>query len=153
MKVSTFSCLLLLASSVSAWTVPEKSLKVPTSMISKPPANAPFDPLHLAAAGGPRHVPKDNGLKALVLSSAALGTPTMASAATVFTPNAIPSALAAYGHYISLLGILACLMIERLTIKPNMSEKEEDLVALADTGLYVNFILYLSRGCLGLLLF
>jgi len=61
--------------------------------------------------------------------------PEAASAATAFTSNAVPSALAAYGHYFSLLGILGCIMTERLTIKPNMTPEEEDLIAGADIGL------------------
>jgi len=62
-------------------------------------------------------------------------TPEVASAATAFTNNAVPSALAAYGHYLALIGILGCIMVERLTIKPNMTSEEEDLIAGADIGL------------------
>lgn len=61
--------------------------------------------------------------------------PEAAYAATAFTSNAVPSALAAYGHYIALLGILGCIMVERLTIKPDMSPEEEDFIAAADIGL------------------
>lgn len=53
---------------------------------------------------------------ALVSSLPIVFTPHAASAATAFTSNAIPSALAAYGHYISLLGILGCIMV-RVTNK------------------------------------
>jgi hypothetical protein len=136
MKTSALSSLLLV-SQVSAWTprVPQKTLRVPTS-VSKGPTTS-FDPLDLGENTSLLATPKESDIKAVVLSSIALGTPTFASAATAFAPNAVPSALAAFGHYISMLGILACIMIERLTIKPNMTEKEEDLVAFADTGLGV----------------
>jgi uncharacterized membrane protein len=151
MKVSTFPTFLLI-SSASAWTprVPDNSLKVPSSFVSKQPAVSSFDPLDLGEQ--PSNLPStlndSSDLKAFFLSSVALGTPTIASATTAFAPNAIPSAIAAYGHYLSLLGILACIMIERLTIKPNMTEKEEDLVALADIGLGLWGVLIAYTGYL-----
>ncbi len=70
-----------------------------------------------------------------IASAALVVTPEMAHAATAFTNNAVPSALVAYGHYFSLLGVLGCIMTERLTIKPSMTPDEEDLVAGADIGL------------------
>ena len=90
----------------------------------------------------------DSDIKALALAALAIGTPASASAATAFTPNAIPSALAAYGHYAALLGLLGCVMIERLTIKPNMSEDEENLLAITDIvfgfwGLLITYTGYL----------
>ncbi|KAL7442381.1 hypothetical protein ACHAXM_008378 [Skeletonema potamos] len=66
-----------------------------------------------------------------------IANPSVASAATSGAPNAFGSALAAYGHYISLIGVLGCIMAERLTIKPNMSPEEEDFIAAADIGLGV----------------
>lgn len=87
---------------------------------------------------------------ASTLASSALivSTPTMANAATAFTNNAVPSALVAYGHYFSLLGILGCIMTERLTIKPNMTPDEEDLVAGADIGLGLFGVLIAYTGYL-----
>mmetsp|Transcript_23383 Transcript_23383/g.32763 ORF Transcript_23383/g.32763 Transcript_23383/m.32763 type:complete len:234 (-) Transcript_23383:93-794(-) len=108
-----------------------------------------FDPLDLNEDSKFSTTRKEtSGMNALLLSSIVLGTPSTAFAATAFAPNAIPSALASYGHYASLLGILACIMIERLTIKPNMTEKEEDLVAFADTGLGVWGVLIAYTGYL-----
>jgi len=77
--------------------------------------------------------------EAIFLASALpiIAHPSVASAATSGAPNAVGSALAAYGHYISLIGILGCIMAERLTIKPNMSPEEEDFIAAADIGLGV----------------
>ena len=98
-----------------------------------------FDPLQLANQDATTKPPinevepkMDSEIKALAMAALAIGTPASASAATAFAPNAIPAALAAYGHYISLFGLLGCVLIERLTIKPNMSEKEEDFVAATD---------------------
>lgn len=87
-------------------------------------------------------------IKALALAALAIGTPVSASAATAFTSNAVPSALAAYGHYVSLMGMLACVMIERLTIKPNMTEKEEDFLAAADIAFGVWGLLITYTGYL-----
>jgi putative membrane protein len=114
------------------------SLKVPTS-VSKQPS---FDPFNLASEDGVNAPFKPSPL--LVSSAALLATPSIASAATVSAPSAVASALAAYGHYISLIGLVVCLMVERLTIKPNMSDEEEDLIAIADTlyGLFAVFITY-----------
>ena len=46
--------------------------------------------------------------------------------------NAVPSAFAAYGHYLALLLGTASLTAERLTIKPAMSVQEENVMAIAD---------------------
>lgn len=128
--VILISLLILPASAWSPKTLP-KSLKVPPSTTKD---SAPlFDPLHFDEQSSPI-VAREFDAKALLLSASALGTPTIASAATAFTPNAVPAAFFAYGHYLSLLGIVACVVIERLTIKPNMTAEEEDLVALADIG-------------------
>ncbi|GAX10425.1 hypothetical protein FisN_21Lh125 [Fistulifera solaris] len=85
-----------------------------------------FDPLNMTNE-------KSVNAKAILVSSVALlGAPMASSAATAFAPAAIPSALAAYGHFVSILGMLGCVMIERMTIKPGMSGDDEDLVAAAD---------------------
>jgi len=67
------------------------------------------------------------GASALVVSS----TPGVASAATAAT-DALPSAFAAYAHYLSLLLMTASIVTERLTVKPAMSIKEEKLLGYAD---------------------
>jgi putative membrane protein len=60
--------------------------------------------------------------------------PEVASAATAFAPDSVPTALVAYGHFVSLAGVVATLVAERLTIKPNMTPEEEDFLAAADIG-------------------
>ncbi len=57
-------------------------------------------------------------------------TPEMAMAAT--SSSAVPSALAAYGHYLSILIVVASIMTERLTVKPAMTIEEEKLLSTAD---------------------
>lgn len=135
MRVLKFTTLFLLASAAafgpqSARTHTETSLSAKRSIQQ-------YDPLQLddkpaLSMEGPNKM--ETGIKALGIAALAIGTPVYASAATTFNTDAIPSALAAYGHYTSLLGLLACLMIERLTIKPNMSEKEENLLVITDTA-------------------
>lgn len=147
MRAFVISCLFLVLQ-VSAWTPlkPQSPVSLPTLTSKEPASN--FDPFHLGESSSLLESPTRSDIQAMALASLALGTPTFASAATAFSPNAVPAALAAYGHYLSLLGILACIMIERLTIKPNMSEKEEDLVAFADTGLGVWGVLIAYTGYL-----
>ena len=122
-----------LVAAAAAWAPqPKTSFSVKSSTSSAPKS---FDPLNLSDET--TNVQKRVRPEAVLLTSALpiIANPSVASAATAGAPNSIPSALAAYGHYISLIGILACIMVERLTIKPNMSEKEEDLIAGADIGL------------------
>lgn len=94
---------------------------------------APFDPLDMASTELQSPQKSSNSqLPALWIGTAALAlatTPTVASAAV---GDAIPSAFAAYVHYLSLLLITASVMTERLTVKPNMSIDEEKLLGYAD---------------------
>ena len=91
--------------------------------------------------------PFDGRRAALIATAAslsALATPELASAATANAPNAVGSALVGYGHYLSMIGLTGCLFAERLTIKPNMSDDSEDLIAVADIlyGLFGALIAY-----------
>ena len=52
-----------------------------------------------------------------------------AAPAEAAAPNAIPSALAAYGHYLGLVLVALCLATERLTIKAGMSAEAAFIVA------------------------
>ena len=100
----------------------------------------------------------------LLASAAAIMDPTVASAVSI--PEAIPSidsfaasssmvlsgafpaSLAAYGHYISILGMTGCIVAERFTIKPGMSEDEEQQLFLMDTAYGVFGVLMLYTGYL-----
>lgn len=93
-----------------------------------------FDPLNILTM---RSAPEtkvvadwDVPSRAFLLGAVAMiGTPEMAMAAA---PDAIPSALAAYGHYLSIIVIVASIMTERLTVRANMSIDEEKLLGTAD---------------------
>mmetsp|Transcript_666 Transcript_666/g.1976 ORF Transcript_666/g.1976 Transcript_666/m.1976 type:complete len:294 (+) Transcript_666:1223-2104(+) len=79
---------------------------------------------------------RNNGYGVIALTAAASlalfsSEPAMAAAPAV--ANAVPSALAAYGHYLALLGMVAALVTERLLIKNDMSENDFDLVTTADS--------------------
>ena len=129
--------LLSLFAAVTAWAPqPRKTIK--SSLASFSEKNS-FDPLNFNDHDTSNAILKTSPLRpeAVFLASALpiIANPSVASAATAGAPNTVGSALAAYGHYISLIGILGCIMAERLTIKPNMTEEEEDFIAAADIGL------------------
>lgn len=137
--------LLSLFAAATAWAPqPRKTVSIKSSSINFAPQT--FDPLNLSDDNiiTNNNVEKTTSSslvrpEAVFLASALplLANPSVASAAVAGAPNAVGSAFAAYGHYISLIGILACIMAERLTIKPNMTEEEEDFIAAADIGLGV----------------
>ena len=60
----------------------------------------------------------------------------------------IPSALAAYGHYLSFMVCTACLTAERLTIKPAMNMAEEKVMAVADSAYGLASLLLVYTGYL-----
>lgn len=70
------------------------------------------------------------------------------TAVVAAVPNALPSALVAYGHYFSLLLTSACLTTERLTIKPGMSMEEEKRMAIADAVYGLSGLLVVVTGYL-----
>lgn len=66
----------------------------------------------------------------------------------------IASALAAYGHYLSIILVVMSLVTERILIKPGMSEDDFDTVANADivygvSGLLLTFTGYLRATMYG----
>lgn len=120
---------------IDAWAPqPKTSLIISTARED----SLQFDPLELSNVDQQVATLTDGSLfrPNMVILAAALPivSPDIASAATSFTPNAIPAALVAYGHFIALAGLVATLIAERLTIKPNMSPEEEDFLAAADIG-------------------
>ena len=77
--------------------------------------------------------------------------PTIANAAAASstkTETKLYSAAVAYGHYLSLLIIVACVTIERFTIRPNMTLEEEKIVARADIWLGITGVILLATGYL-----
>jgi uncharacterized membrane protein len=138
-RISTMKPSLLLISTIvisaEAWA-PQP--KVTTPIRSSSAHEPTFDPLDLSNVADRHAAPTINDAfpKAAFLAAAlpVLVAPEVASAATAFTPNAVPTALVAYGHFVSLAGVVATLVAERLTIKPNMTPEEEDFLAAADIG-------------------
>lgn len=82
-------------------------------------------------------------IRSLLVGAVALGTPGVAEAAG---GEAIPSALAAYGHYLSLLVMTAAIVAERLTVKPGMSIEEEKFLGAADITVGVAGVALLASG-------
>lgn len=68
-------------------------------------------------------------------SAAMTTTADIASSSIVTAGGSVKSALFAYGHYITILGFVAILMTERWTLEngPNLTDAEEDRLAIADT--------------------
>jgi len=69
-----------------------------------------------------------------------------AAAASTKTETKLYSAAVAYGHYVSLFIIVACVTIERFTIRPNMTLEEEKLIAKADIWLGITGVILLATG-------
>ena len=108
-------------------------------------ANLPSDPLLGSISASVL------GFAALAASpmaaSAAVTTTTAASSSSILTSGgSIASALFAYGHYFSIIGVVAVIMTERWTLEngPNLTEEEENRLAIADTfyGLIGLLIVY-----------
>ena len=69
-------------------------------------------------------------ISSLLLPAAASLFPLSCSASEGVTQ--LPSAFAAYGHYLAIILVAVSLTAERLLIKPNMSSEDEELLAKAD---------------------
>ena len=95
------------------------------SAFASTPLIRPARPAHMVMSALPLEAPS-------MLLALPLEAPSMLLASASLAPNAVPSALAAYGHYLALLLTGACLTAERLTIKPAMSVEEERRMAIAD---------------------
>lgn len=83
-------------------------------------------------------------LAAFTAIAATAGTPLAAHAAG--TGDAIPSAIAAYVHYLSLFAIVGAVTYERSTIAAGMDKETEDSVALADITLGISGTTLLVSG-------
>ena len=90
--------------------------------------------------------PGQGGMQQVVMPVTALLTLLSSAPAEAAGADAVPSALAAYGHYLSLILIVLALATERLLIKPDMSEDEFDKVAAADAAYGVAGVLLLVTG-------
>ena len=92
-----------------------------------------FDPLGIATES-PRKSASAAGVRLspalAMLAMMAVAEPASAAGGEDI---AVPSALAAYGHFLSFGIAGASLTAERLTIKPNMTPAEEDIMSIADS--------------------
>lgn len=92
-----------------------------------------FDPLGIATES-PRKSASAAGLRLspalAMLAMMAIAEPASAAGGEDI---AVPSALVAYGHFLSFGIAGASLTAERLTIKPNMTPAEEDIMSIADS--------------------
>lgn len=91
------------------------------------------------------------GFAALATSpeaASAAVTSTAASSSLLTSAGSISSALFAYGHYLSIIGIVGVVFTERWTLEngPNLTEEEENRLAIADTFYGVVGLLILYTG-------
>ena len=70
--------------------------------------------------------------------------PSSAEAAT--GTNQVISAFVAYGHYLSLFGMIGALMFERLTVKPGMTQETEKTLVFADAVYGASAVALLVSG-------
>jgi uncharacterized membrane protein len=83
----------------------------------------------------------------IALSATACGALlTSAPALAAEAGSAVPSAFAAYGHYLGLLAIAMALVTQRLCIKPGMSEEDFALAVKADIAYTAAAVLVLVSG-------
>ena len=140
-----------LTSGVVAWAPSRTaSLVQPVSRPLFASVNNDYQETHGASVGtftGDFLTAYSEGLSIAAPLAVAL-VPLEASAADGSSGGQIASALAAYGHYLSLFVIVGCLVTERLTIRANMTDEEEDRLAVADTTLGVAGFLLAYTGYL-----
>jgi len=119
------------------------------------PESFVFDPLGFAEEGHEEVIKTETKdlkpyIPGLSMAPAALAlfVATPAEAAFQAANNAVPSALAAYGHYLGLVLVAGALVSERLTIKPAMTDDEEEFLGNADIVYGIAGILVLYTGYL-----
>ena len=77
---------------------------------------------------------------------AALAAASLVTAGPALAADALPSAIAAYSHYLALMGIVGSLTTERLLLKEDMDEASFDLLATADIAYGLSGLLILVSG-------
>ena len=84
----------------------------------------------------------------IALPTALMMLTVAAPAEAASVPNALPSAFAAYGHYLGLFLTVACLAVERVTIKEGMTEEDFDIATAADAVYGLAGLLVVGTGYL-----
>lgn len=99
-------------------------------------------------ARGLEHVPFTPAVaKHRAPAIASLAVPSLVTAAPAFAAaDALPSATAAYAHYLALMGIVGALTTERLLLKEDMNEASFDTLAKADIVYGLSGFLVLFSG-------
>jgi uncharacterized membrane protein len=134
--------------------IPKKEATLKVEPFLTKPEKPSFDPLQLSETSDGKVKSISNfggtigGTAFLVAGGALLVAPSEASAAVAGAPNSLAAAFGAYGHFVSLLGLFGATTYERFSIKPGMTEEDEDKVAIADTMLGVFGFLLAYTGYL-----
>ena len=89
---------------------------------------------------------ENNNNAAVMMTPALLATCYAGAAQAAVDP--VASAFAAYGHYLGLVLVVGALTTERLTVKANMSEEEEQRLVIADSVYGIAGVLVLYTGYL-----
>mmetsp|Transcript_33855 Transcript_33855/g.74494 ORF Transcript_33855/g.74494 Transcript_33855/m.74494 type:complete len:289 (-) Transcript_33855:150-1016(-) len=147
MKVTTLSvpvALLFASAAFASGFVPTSThINVADVAASRLPASRIFASLNNDAYINPRSesVPQPAVMKAAILPFLASSTvaattafpiTVLASTGDAITAAVIPSALWAYGHFLSILVIVGCLTAERIIVKADMTPSEEDTIVKLD---------------------
>ena len=100
----------------------------------------------LAACPGEASAAVVPSIDAIDIDNIASTTTAVSSTILTAVGGSVSSALFAYGHYFSIIAIVAIIMTERWTLEngPNMTDEEENRIAIADTlyGVVGLFIVY-----------
>ena len=99
-----------------------------------------------AAANEPRRCVEDAPPRHRAPVIAALAAASLVTAGPALAADALPSAIAAYSHYLALMGIVGSLTTERLLLKEDMDEASFDLLATADIVYGLSGLLILVSG-------
>ena len=99
-----------------------------------------------AAANEPQQHAVDAPMQNRAPVITALAAASLVTAGPALAADALPSAVAAYSHYLALMGIVGSLTTERLLLKEDMSEESFDLLATADIVYGLSGLLILVSG-------
>ena len=103
-------------------------------------------PCSNGAANEPQHHAVDAPMQNRAPVITALAAASLVTAGPAFAADALPSAIAAYAHYLALMGIVGSLTTERLLLKEDMSEESFDLLVTADIVYGLSGLLILVSG-------
>ena len=135
-----FLSLILLSSTAFLLPLKTNSAKYIMKMSSKTNNDDVFNPLSLnieedSSIGNYNNENNNNNmfpLSMLSIASIMIALPVNAASGVTGGGDSFPAALSAYGHYLGLILVSMSLTCERLLIKPNMTEEEEQQFTNAD---------------------